>query len=386
MKKLGLPLAVLLVAILLFTGTGIAWRRSDLRDEALSDLHNTLEAVQDLEMQADSPLVNRRVLYGEQVQERSQPHYERAIAEVIDWDLEWMLGCVRAGGAEREDLIEAGAIALQELRLGAHASDASWDLAEPVRLIHASKLSELAEAHVSSLLEQGRDEDAAEVLLDLLQFAGDLSQAQLLINGMIGVHLLSPQVLVEMLADGSLESLSPAAREKLTTGLRNLDERVTWEVADLRGEALWVAKGIQRAAHPRMDGTTDLSGLRKGTEALRTLLRARTELQTAFQNGPLSALAMLESSLAEAKELGPDAIQAYITSKVVSAQSGRLHSVGRFRMLVHALAPSRSPQSPQDPWLEAFLREEETGVGTRFWLENNGSTAEFLNVEVLAAR
>lgn len=399
------PLALVLGLATLATAsiTGVALRRHTIRSGARADWHAAFAEARAREAGLASQLGDRPVLWGEARAERAQPHYERALAEVRGWNHDWVLDSARSRPAERTALIRAGSRALEELYLGAHATDASWkhdwslgfDLPQQ-KLGDMRKLSVLVQVKSDSLVTSGDDTRAVEVLLDFLQLAGDLTQSRHANNAALSAHLLCPDALLARVEDGSIRSWSQDALKKLRKGLVELDRRMTWQLPSLDYYAVTHAHGLkgfldlERLEGPEADqmwGELDIAARwSQSVQYLRELTRLTDDLKGQVELGPDSAFAEI-ARFSEQRQALVDRNQVASTCMTLldTLHRARFHSIGRFRMLVHALAPTNPPK---DPWLATLLREETTESGRRLWLEYDadGFGANFLDAQILVAR
>jgi len=381
-------------------GAGIAWRGHRANDRWRDALHEVDRIEARLEARADV----RPALWGGTTDERAQPHYDRALASVEGWggrDDELVHRALSEDGDEvrapRAELVAAHAEALEALHRGAHAEDATrtvdWSrgFEVPVRtLMQARALVRLGELEAALLLDEGRDLEAVGVLLDALQFAGDLTRAPVMIEEMIGLALLSPVSLRDGVADGSLLSLPEDAERRLAAGLSALDRRLGWELESLEGELVLSARGLDAALRGEADGLRELAGAwgygplghawvrRLAAEHVEAMCGALAELDRGAAAGPAALLDAIDRTCLRVDELD-NPISRLVLPKLDSACRARLHSLGRFRLLAHALSPS---DPPADPWLAAYLREEPVEGGKRLWLDHEA----FGQLEVRVAR
>jgi len=256
--------------------------------------------------------------------------------------------------------------------------------------MHARFLSQLCEMKAAVLLEDGRELEAVGVLLDALQFAGDLSRGPLLIEEMVGVALLTPDVLLEGVADGTLLALSEAAEQRLVAGVSALDRRLGWQLTSLEGELVFCARGLERALQDENNGWRDQAAslMDRGVSLTQARLFAAEHVNAmrrlcagydrAFDAGP-SVLFDEIDRLPEKLGALENPISALVLPKLDSAYRGRLYSLGRFRLLAQALSRA---EPPADAWVVEYLRMEETEEGTRLWLDHE----VFGGVEIHVAR
>lgn len=369
----------------MLAGVGLAWhgRVAGARWQA------ALDEVRAVEARLVASVDERPALWGETTDERAQPHYDRALAAVASWDADEVGSARRAEDAEargrRAALVAAGAEALEALHRGAHAGDATrsvdWSQAPelPIRkLMRVRFLTNLSEMQAAILLEEGRDLAAVGVLLDAMQFAGDLTQGPLLFEEMIGLALLSPAILTQGVADGALLELSDDAARRLAAGLSALDRRLGWRVQSLEGELVFAARCWEAVL--RGEGVLAWKGLvhaRDQGHAADHVVALRdvcASLDRAFAAGPQELFEELDrvAQRVEARDELP--LHAFD-----SAQRSRFYSVGRLRLLAYALGGA---DAPRDPWTRACLRTEAAEGGTRLRLEH----AAFRDLELLVAR
>jgi len=364
--------AVIAATVLALACAGLIWRSRVVTRE----WQRALAEARALEARLDAASSERAALWGETTEERAEGHYDRALAVVADWDpgRTW-----RARQAEDEEartlrdaFVSEGSEALEALHRGAHARDASWSVdwslgfEHPVRrLSQARSLSDLCQMKVGLLFAVGRELEAVGVLLDLLQFAGDLSMGPHLIEEMVGLALLTPDVLREGVADGTLLGLSREARARLRTGVAALDDRLGWRANSLEFELAFGARGFEKAfgasggLHGELRRILTLS---QATEYLDTMQRLCAEYEAALEAGPIALIAKVTSGRLESNP-----ISAIVLPQLDSAYRGRIVSLARFRTLAYVL--SEGPQ-PEDVWLAQFLRREVTEAGARLWMDH----------------
>ncbi len=363
---------------------GLTWRHV-----ANGRWRAALVEVRALELRLDAKVVHRQALWGDTTDERAQPHYDRALSLVAAWDSEtvstaWQAEDERARDSRRA-LVSEGSEALEALHRGAHAADATqtvdWSLGfeHPFRkLMPPLYLMKLCEMKVAILLADGRELEAVGVALDALQFAGDLSQGPILIEEMIGAGLLSPEVVVAGVADGTLLALSGDARERLVSGVSALDRRLSWRMAALEPELVLTARGLDRVLQ---DGGSGLlgglpglmhagPGLTRGrmfaAEYVNTMRGICADFDRAYRAGP-GALFDEIGRFPEQSDEWENPISAMELPRLDSHYKGRLFSMGRFKLIAHAISAA---EQPQDPWLAEYMREETTEEGTRLWLDH----------------
>lgn len=372
-------LVVLAAGVPLFT-IGFVQRARSVWEEALV-------VVDRLESELDQRQHHRPALWGATHEDRAYPHYDMALTCVEGWEPDDVILARRGEGeralATRERLLAEGAEALEHLGRGAHARDATravdWSEGFEIsarKLFYARMLVQLGELQATAHLESGDDLEAVRVLLDGLQFAGDLAQGPILIEEMIGVSQLVPELLLELIQTGAIRDLSPEAHVLLARGLTQLAGRLDWTSASLEGELVLGTRGVQNAlaGGPGLDildaavGCGVLGGPRIQREAATHVLwtSARFEaLEEARLEGPEAHAAVLTEI--EQRILGEgDSMAATFLPWVLSAQRARSYSVGRFRLLVHAVT---GDDLASDPWLDGCLRSQSSAEGTRLWLD-----------------
>jgi len=379
------------------SSAGLTWRSRVANDRWQA----ALGEVRALEERLAANVEYRPALWGETTDERAQPYYDRALSLVAAWEADMVIAAVRAEDEEARRLRAAflgeGAEALAALHRGAHAAratrtvDWSQGFEFPVRkFMHTRFLSQLCEMKAQVLFEEGRELEAVGVLLDALQFAGDLSRGPLLIEEVVGVALLTPDVLLEGVADGTLLALSEVAEQRLVAGVSALDRRLGWQMTSLEGELVSCARGLERVLKDEHSGWRDQPDdlIFGGTSLTQARLFAAehvnamrslcAEFDRAFDAGPSVLFGEIDRL---PEELGAleNPISALVLPKLDSAYRGRLYSLGRFRLLVQALSRA---DPPADPWLAEYLREEETEEGTRLWLDHE----VFGELEIRVAR
>jgi len=389
------PVLLVTALAVVLGSAGLAWRGH----EADGRWHEVLADVALLEARLGASVDARPALWGETTDESAEPHYERALRLVAGWDPETVATARReetdeARAARARFLEEGGegAEALAALHRGAHAARATrtveWERGFELRLrklMHARFLTQLAEMKAATLLEEGRALEAVGVLLDALQFAGDMAQGPVMIEEMIGLGLLAPNLLVDGVADGTLLALPDEARERLVDGVTALDRRLTWRVPGFEAELVLTARGLDTVL--RDEGGTrrwmgeDLGltrGQLFGAQCVETMLGLCAEFDHAYLAGP-DALFEKIDGFEERFESQRNPISALVLPRFDNLYRARLGALGRFRLLAHALAPS---DPPRDDWLAEYLRAEETDDGARLRLDH----PIFAPVEVLVAR
>lgn len=396
-RKRALGIVIVGVVAAGLGSAGLIWRSR----VASGRWNQALAEVRVLEIGLDAKVDERPALWGETTDEHAQPHYDRALSLVAGWDVDTVLAAVRAeddeARNERTTLVAEGADALEALHRGAHAANATrtvdWSrgFELPMRkLIHARFLTQLSEMKATILLEDGRELDAVGVLLDALQFAGDLSQGPLMIEEMVGVALLSPDTLVEGVADGSLLFLSNDAEQRLVSGVSALDRRLGWQATSFEGELVLGARELESVLQDENGAWGEsIVGLANGgfgltqgwlyaAEYVNAMQGLCADFDRAFAAGPSALFDELEHFPNRACT-PENPISATLLPTLVSAYRGRFYSLGRFRLLAQAISRA---DPPDDPWLAEYLRVEESEEGTRLWLDHE----VFDGLEIRVAR
>ncbi|MCP3918855.1 MAG: hypothetical protein GY711_25180 [bacterium] len=377
---------LLVVAVAVLPGISLLVRSRAHSTNVEERWRATVEHMRELERAFDERHVTRPALWGETTDERAESHYDRAcaLAEELDADRvrELWHATTPEERQERAALLEEAAPVLDALHRGAHARDASlaveWALgfeAPRRRLMTSRTLIHLAQASAAHAFDAGRPLEGVNMLLDALQFAGDLAESPLLIDSMIGLALLTPDVLVEGLADDSLAALPDEARERLRDGLRQLDARLEWCPDAIEPELVATMRGLEAAFANGAEPTPEVVGLQAGQresmqvqviEHVQALLLLNEEIEAAFASEPGEALARL-SQLLETERFEEGSITSLVFPSFRSSVYARLYSLGRFRLLTHAVS---ADEEPRDPWLRALLRVEESAEGTRLTLDH----------------
>jgi len=385
-RRLIASLAAVLALAVLLVGVGVvrerqsaerAWEEARVR---VMSLQRTLDARSD----------SRSALWGDTTTESAWPHYEAALDAVADWNAHELLSALKgedeAALALRAGFLEKGGDALAHLRRAAHAGSATrhvdWSAGFEVgatRLMEARKLVHLCELRMQQLREAGADVEAVRVLLDGLQLGGDLAQGPLLIEELVGVSLLPCPTLLEGAEHGTLATLSPEARLLLREGLTLLDARLAWRPRGIEAELVLFAHAVEaaRAADESGPGEGPLAALRRAdtrgleaaAERVERSLTLAAELEDAFTVGPEAVQAFVErTERIRASEQSDDvAALDSILPVIGSAVRGRLHSVGRFRLLVRALVDS---ESHTDPWIAQLFHETTDADGRALTLDH----------------
>ena len=379
---------VLLLAgslIVALGGAGLTWRRH----VAHGKWQEALVGIEQLEERLNSRVVERVALWGETNEGQAQPYYDRALAAVEEWDAQAVMSISSETGEEgqaaRRKLLHEGAGALADLHRGAHALDAThrvdWSrgFQIPMRtLLYVRVLTHISEMQAYELIEEGQDLEAVRVLLDAMQFAADQAGAPILIEEMIGLAELLPDILSDGLADGSLMDLSPGAREELNAGVEIMNRRLGWRVASMEGELLLGVRGLE---HVFKDGWTDSMERMMGqsihplqrlvlrdyaAEYVKFMASACQRVDAAHEMG-LAHLARELNDLDNEAELFRNPIVAVLVPSLVSAYRSRLYSVGRLRLFLQALSGA---DHSVDPWLNTYLRRQPTETGERLWMDH----------------
>lgn len=368
------------VAVLLGSA-GLTWRHhtATLRWE------EALATVDEIAAQLDSQVDRRPVLWGDTTDELAQPHYDRALS-LAPWTSEIFWVAFRAedeeGRTAREALVAENNEALDAVYRGAHAVDATrrvdWSLGFEVssrKMMQVRFLTLVCEMKAAILFEEDRDLEAVGFLLDAMQFAGDVSQGPLLIEEMIGGALLSPHILVNAVADGSLRDLSEDAHERLVAGLLALDRRLGWQTRSLVPELVLSMRGLDNAFRGG-SGLDWADGQHSGSARDRRLAADHVyamqefceQMDQAFQTGPDALFDELAHFSEQFYELeNPISALVFPRLSLNVAYKGRILCLARFRLLAHAVSGA---EEPLDPWLAKYLRTEVTEEGTRLWMDH----------------
>ncbi len=386
-------LALILLAFVATLGTaGVAWRRSRLASERWEA---AFEKVQQVEARLEARVDERPVLWGEATDEWAQPHYDLALSLVEDWDRDAVPAAARAederARADRARFLEEGQAALEALRRGTHAADATrrvpWSEGCGVltrKLMTTRFLTLLCEMQMSVHLAEGRDLEAVHVLLDALQFGGDLCQSPILIEQMVGMAAVNPVRFVQGVEDGTLLTLSEEAQSALAHGLSILHPRLDWQSNALEGELVLSAYSLAASFRGEGDGCTEWKGCSLASvqtdaaDHFELALTLERELAQVAGNEPSKLLTTAQRLQATAEALENPVTDNFL-HVLDSAYRSRVHGIGRFRLLAHALAPD---EITQDPWMNAHLRSEDTPTGERLWVDDEA----FENVEILVGR
>ena len=336
---------------------------------------HALEGLAVVEESVNARFGERPVLWGDRTDDEADPHYARALALVHGWDPHEVVDARRAkddaGRKIREALVARGAEALAALHSGAHAAtyapavewEEGWQL-NGIRLMDSRHLVQLAGLKAELEFAAGRDLEAVGWLLDGMQLAADLCRApRTMIEEMIGIALLSPEVLLDRVADGRIEELSPAARERLLVGMRTLDQRLGWEPTSLGTDLLLLAYSIERGRVGDLEQDADLLailepirtsiGLRRASRCIETWTTVANELSSHYASGPDGVASLYDSLLAQGQE--PDPFLANVTPKLATALRSRAFQVGRFRLLLFELEGAAPKEV--DPWIAGLVRE-----------------------------
>ncbi|MEM7306570.1 MAG: hypothetical protein AAF682_07865 [Planctomycetota bacterium] len=353
-----------------------------------------LAVADDLHAQREAEPSERPVLWGAGNDEDAWPHYRRALALVERWDASEVAAALRDGDAQaRVALLARGGEALDLLARGAHATHAARRV-DPARgfaheslgLLHTRALTQLGELRATQLFEEGRQDEAVRALLDVLQLGGDLARGPLLIEEMIGVAVLSPDVLVDGVADGSLLALEAGAQARLAEGVATLSDGLSWRSSARETELVLFAHGLDRAFAGACGVPDDWLERAGGGARTRELAAAHVhatldlhaDLDRAFGGGPCALLARIERLPTQA-EAAPNPFARLTWPALASSARARAFSLARFRLLAYALSGG---DPPTDPWLSEWLRADEEEGRTRLWLDHG----LFEGVEVFVGR
>lgn len=378
------PSRVVPVATIALLGVvGLVWRGSALEERRV----RSAEALAVLEERLGQETHERAVLWGEALDGDGWAHYERALELVAAFDHGELLD-VRAGVEDakvvrRAEIATEGAELLAELRAGAHARTArrSVDLDQGfyqpfLKLLNTRKLLHVVEAHAQTCLDRGDESEAVRALLDVMQFGADVSDSPVMIEELIGVAGLVPDLLRTMIEDGTVFELSPSAFDELAAGVATLDRRLAWESHSCASELLLsvatVEHALERDFAANLLGEAPLDSEAFADWLVRRSLpgfvlegAAHVEAQERlFACAPRQVLdGLVDFDVRVHDTRNP--LSSVLLSGTASAIRGRLHSVGRLRLVAHVL--SCRPE-PRDPWLAELLRAEAVDGGERLSL------------------
>lgn len=224
-----------------------------------------LETGQALEQSSAQLDATRPVLYGEAQAGNAHEQYALAISMLNEGILEDWLEVQRAreeaspdANALRDALVADNAEALAVLKLGAHALDAEyaldWDGEQPPRaprMMGSRNLMSLAVLAADKLLDEGKQDLAADTLLDGLQMAGDTMRCPMLIGQMIGCALLDMGAGKALVEEGLIDKFEPVQLKRLGIGMAQLQASLPSMQAAFDTELAWFIRSSEQATRYR---------------------------------------------------------------------------------------------------------------------------------------
>lgn len=224
--------------------------------------------VAELLQRARSRPTARPVLRGQAVPGSAWEEYGKALSgakamRTADAALgNWVTRSPKADRAAVEAALTAHGSLLDLLRFGVQRAEGTypteWErgfFATTPEFVSAQRLGNLAVCRSRLLREEGKPREAAELVLDLAQFARDMGADAVVISEMVGIAVLRLALdeLREILAEGKLSAAESAAIDR---ELEVLDRNFPSHGESLRGEAL--AFGMSLIGDPA--GTLSGSG------------------------------------------------------------------------------------------------------------------------------